>query len=151
LNFEQEKSLLEKMGLDCDVLDSGCCGMAGAFGYEKDHYDVSIQCGERVLLPAVRQASHDSLIVTDGFSCREQILQQTDRRALHIAQVMQMALHEGPDGPTHKLPEDRYVQIETTPAVPRGLLIGAGVVAAAGLWVAMRHRRQTTLLDHEEG
>src|SRR5206468_1259735 len=80
------------LGLDFQILDSGCCGMAGAFGFEKDHYDVSMNIGERVLLPTVRSASKDTLIVADGFSCREQIAQSTDRRALHLAQVLQMAL-----------------------------------------------------------
>jgi Fe-S oxidoreductase len=81
-------------GLDVRVLDTGCCGMAGAFGFEKEHYDVAMKCGERVLLPAVRAQAKDTLIVTDGFSCREQIAQATDRRALHLAEVIQMALHQ---------------------------------------------------------
>jgi hypothetical protein len=68
--------------------------MAGAFGFEKDHYDVAIACGERVLLPAVRAALGDTLIIADGFSCREQIRQTTDRIALHSAQIMKMALDQ---------------------------------------------------------
>ena len=92
LKFQEEKELLEKMGLDLDLPDTGCCGMAGAFGFEKAHYDVSIACGERVLLPAVRAAARDTLLIADGFSCREQIRQTTDRVALHTAQVMKMAL-----------------------------------------------------------
>ena len=60
LHFEQEVDLLRKAGLDCDVPDSGCCGMAGSFGYEADHYDVGLACGERVLLPSVRQCSERS-------------------------------------------------------------------------------------------
>jgi len=80
------------MGLDLDLPDTGCCGMAGAFGFEKAHYDVSIACGERVLLPAVRAAARDTLLIADGFSCREQIRQTTDRVALHTAQVMKIAL-----------------------------------------------------------
>ena len=61
------------------MLDSGCCGMAGYFGYEKgDHYDVSIKAGERVLLPAVRDAGKQTIVIADGFSCREQI-EQEDR------------------------------------------------------------------------
>ena len=80
------------MGLDLDLPDAGCCGMAGAFGFEKAHYDVSIACGERVLLPAVRAAARDTLLIADGFSCREQIRQTTDRVALHTAQVMKIAL-----------------------------------------------------------
>ncbi len=89
-----EEAVLRKLGLDYELLDSGCCGMAGAFGFEKDHYDVSIKCGERVLLPAVRNAAKDTLIIADGFSCREQIAQTTDREALHLAEVIQLALHE---------------------------------------------------------
>ncbi|MGH2461219.1 MAG: FAD-linked oxidase C-terminal domain-containing protein [Chloroflexota bacterium] len=91
-----ETTLLERMGLDFRVLDSGCCGMAGAFGFEKSHYDVSIGAGERVLLPAVRAAAPETLIITDGFSCREQIAQTTDRQALHLAEVLAMALQAGP-------------------------------------------------------
>ncbi|HEY3933542.1 MAG TPA: FAD-binding and (Fe-S)-binding domain-containing protein [Gemmatimonadales bacterium] len=93
LHFDDEVTLLKKLGIDSDVLDSGCCGMAGAFGFERgEHYRVSIACGERVLLPKVREASPDTLIVANGFSCREQIAQTTDRRALHIAEVLKMAL-----------------------------------------------------------
>ena len=70
------------------MLDSGCCGMAGPFGFERDKYTVSQTLGERVLLPAVRTADDDTLIVTDGFSCREQIAQGTGRRAVHVAEVL---------------------------------------------------------------
>ncbi|HEX5418233.1 MAG TPA: heterodisulfide reductase-related iron-sulfur binding cluster, partial [Chloroflexota bacterium] len=92
MGMEAETALLKKMGLDFQVLDSGCCGMAGAFGFEKSHYDVSIGAGERVLLPAVRATSPETLIIADGFSCREQIAQTTNRRALHLADVLRMAL-----------------------------------------------------------
>ena len=80
------------MGVDLQSLDSGCCGMAGSFGFEKDNYNVSLAVGERVLLPAVRQAAPETLIVSDGFSCREQILQITGRKAVHLAEVLQLAL-----------------------------------------------------------
>jgi Fe-S oxidoreductase len=95
LKTRADKGILDRMGLDFRVLNSGCCGMAGSFGFEAEHYDVSIKCGERVLLPAVRGASPDTLIITDGFSCREQIAQCTGRDALHLAQVLRMALREG--------------------------------------------------------
>ena len=68
--------------------------MAGSFGFERGHYDVSMKVGELVLLPAVRQASKDTLIIADGFSCREQIRQATDREALHMAQVLPLALQQ---------------------------------------------------------
>jgi Fe-S oxidoreductase len=94
MGFDAERSLLGKMGLDFVIPDSGCCGMAGSFGFEASHYDVSVRCGERVLLPEVRRADPGTLIVADGFSCREQILQGTGRKALHLAQVLQKALHQ---------------------------------------------------------
>jgi Fe-S oxidoreductase len=88
---EPLKQLLEKMGLELECPDSGCCGMAGSWGYEKGHYDVSQACGERVLFPAVRRAGTDPLVVTDGFSCKTQIEQGTGRRSLHLAEVLQRA------------------------------------------------------------
>jgi Fe-S oxidoreductase len=83
---------LRASGLTTRVLDAGCCGMAGAFGYDKQHYRVSVDVGERVLLPAVRDAPADTLIVTNGFSCREQISQLTGRRAHHMAEVLSSVL-----------------------------------------------------------
>jgi Fe-S oxidoreductase len=83
------EAVLRKAGASVQLLDSGCCGMAGPFGFEREKFQVSQAIGERVLLPAVRQATPDTLIVTDGFSCREQILQATGRRALHLAEVLQ--------------------------------------------------------------
>jgi Fe-S oxidoreductase len=62
--------------------------MAGSFGLEAESYEVSLQCGERVLLPAVRATTPDTLVVSSGFSCREQIRQTTDRRPLHPAEVL---------------------------------------------------------------
>ncbi len=94
MKFEPEEYVLRKLGLDFDHLDSGCCGMAGAFGFESKHYDISMRIGERVLLPRVREAAGDTLILADGFSCREQIEQATGRRALHLAEVLQMAMRE---------------------------------------------------------
>lgn len=95
LKFDSEHELLKRTGLDFQVLDSGCCGMAGSFGFEAGKYDVSVKIGERVLLPAVRSASADTLIIADGFSCFQQIEGLTGRKALHIAEVLQMAIREG--------------------------------------------------------
>jgi Fe-S oxidoreductase len=94
LGKDAEVDLVRKMGVACEIPDSGCCGMAGAFGFDKNHYDVSIACGERVLLPAVRSAGEDVLIVADGFSCREQIASQTKRRAIHLADLLALAIAE---------------------------------------------------------
>lgn len=95
LGMDAETALLQRLGLDVDLLDSGCCGMAGSFGFEKDKFDVSIACAERVLLPAVRDCGKDTLLIADGFSCREQIAQTTGRQALHVAQVLHMAYDQG--------------------------------------------------------
>lgn len=96
--MDDDCRLLNRLGVDYELLDSGCCGMAGGFGYEAgDHYDVSIKVGEHALLPAVRAASNDTLVIADGFSCRSQIAASSERRALHLAQVVQMALHREGD------------------------------------------------------
>ena len=84
--------MLERLGLDFQVLDSGCCGMAGSFGFEQQHYDISMKIGERVLLPSVHKADEETLIITNGFSCYEQIKQATGKESLHLAQVLKMAL-----------------------------------------------------------
>jgi Fe-S oxidoreductase len=86
--MKDEIALLSATGGKVKVLDSGCCGMAGPFGFEQKSYDVSQTLGERVLLPAVRNSGPGTVIVTDGFSCREQIAQTTDRRAVHVAEVL---------------------------------------------------------------
>lgn len=105
LDFEKTKETMRQLGVELDVLESGCCGVAGAFGYEKHHYDVSMAAGERVLLPAVRSADARTLIVTDGFSCRSQVSHATERRALHFAHLLRMALEHGPAGPDGDRPE----------------------------------------------
>lgn len=107
LNFDDEEKLLKRLGLDVDHPDSGCCGMAGAFGFETDKYELSMRIGERVLLPLVREAARDTIIVADGFSCREQIAQGTGREALHVAQVLQMAMNESAGG---DVPEQRVAE-----------------------------------------
>ena len=91
MKMTHAESLIRKMGAELQSLDSGCCGMAGPFGFERDKYSIAQAAGERVLLPAVRQASLDTIIVSDGFSCREQILQSTGRRAFHLAEAISLA------------------------------------------------------------
>jgi Fe-S oxidoreductase len=130
-----EKTLLERMGVEVEELDSGCCGMAGGWGYETGHYDVSMACGERVLLPKVREAPPETLVVADGFSCRSQIEQgKTGRRALHAAQVLALARRYGPAGPPGSHPEcaaSERPRATSNRAATRAA-VAAALVGAAG-------------------
>lgn len=93
MKMTDEETILKEMNIECETPEEGCCGMAGAFGFEKgEHYEVAIKCGEHKLLPAVREADDETLIIADGFSCREQITQKTERQPLHLAQIIQMGL-----------------------------------------------------------
>jgi Fe-S oxidoreductase len=85
----EDTDLLTSLGARVNAPDAGCCGMAGSFGFEAPHYDLSIAVGERVLLPAARKLPAGSLIVADGFSCREQLAQAAGRHALHLAELLQ--------------------------------------------------------------
>ena len=88
-----DAAVLERLGIEPEVLDSGCCGLAGSFGYEAgEHYDVSVKAAERVLMPALRNAEPGTLVVSDGFSCRSQIEHCGEAPPLHLAQVLQRAL-----------------------------------------------------------
>jgi len=148
MTFADETNLLKRLGLDYELLNSGCCGMAGSFGFESENFEVSRAVGERVLLPAVRQADDDTLIIADGFSCREQIAGLTGRGALHLAQVLEMAMHEGPDGPPGGVPERDYDALgrwepEPSPALPVAALC-LGIAAGVGLgWALSRGRRSS--------
>ena len=88
MTMKDEVRLLEATGAAVTMLDSGCCGMAGPFGFEADKYAVSQTLAERSLLPAVRAAGPDDVLVSNGFSCREQIHQNSTRRAVHLAEVL---------------------------------------------------------------
>jgi Fe-S oxidoreductase len=142
-----EKDIMDQMGVEHHHPDAGCCGMAGAFGYEKenDHYTIAMACGERLLLPEVRDAAQETLIIADGFSCQEQIEQSTDRHALHLAQVLQLAIRHGeqglagrPEAPVvqHRKREHRLAYIRAA------CLLGAGVVGGAMIAHTVRRGRQ---------
>jgi Fe-S oxidoreductase len=122
--MDAEENILRKMGVEFQAPETGCCGMAGAFGFETDHYDISMKCAGRVLLPEVRKTPGDALIITDGFSCHEQIAQATGRRPLHLAEVMQMAIRG------HDPAQDRAKTQESS--WPKVALV-AGAVAAGYL------------------
>jgi FAD/FMN-containing dehydrogenase/Fe-S oxidoreductase len=126
--FEPAKKLLERIGLKLRTPDSGCCGMAGAWGYERAHYDVSLACGERELLPAVRERG-EALVVTDGFSCKTQIEQGAHAHALHLAEVIRLAAGAG---------EAAQPQPTRTRRLARAAALAGGAVALAGFALALR-------------
>ena len=143
MGMDAEEKLLEKLGLDFEVLDSGCCGLAGSWGFEKEHYDLSMQIGERRLLPAARNAERDTLIISDGFSCKTQIEHATDRRALHIAQVIKMAMDHGSSGPAGDYPERDYPDVVLDghkPGLKMAVAAGAVMAGSALAWGLKKRR-----------
>lgn len=89
LKYEKEKDTLEDAGVEVDVLDAGCCGLAGNFGFQRGHYDVSVACAEDKLMPAIRGAAPGTLVIADGFSCRTQICDlQPGVEPQHTAQIL---------------------------------------------------------------
>ncbi len=89
MGTDPDKELMKSAGIDAEQLKSGCCGLAGNFGFEDGHYDVSRAAGERVLLPRVREADADTVVLADGFSCRTQVEQcDTGRTAMHLAELL---------------------------------------------------------------
>ena len=145
MKMTAEESLLHRLGVNFQSPAPGCCGMAGSFGFHDEHYQVSAAIGELELLPAVRSAPADWLIVADGFSCREQIAQGTGRHALHLAEVLQMALQPSVLDRDNPYPESDLVrerEAEVKASMKRAG-IGLGVLAAGSLllWAATRKRQ----------
>jgi Fe-S oxidoreductase len=91
LGFDADRALLAASGAELQVL-GGCCGLAGNFGMERGHYDVSLAVAEQALLPAVRAAGPDTVLLADGFSCRTQLAQLTDRTGRHLAELLSSRL-----------------------------------------------------------
>jgi Fe-S oxidoreductase len=144
MRMKEEQSLMEKMQLDHRVLESGCCGMAGAFGYEKDKYQVSVACGERSLLPEVRKAPVSSIIVADGFSCKEQIAQETGRHALHLAEVLRLGLEDEKKTIPTMYPESYFVQprkdAQKKSMVRAAVISGLALATLSLMWLKSRKR-----------
>jgi Fe-S oxidoreductase len=142
MKMTAEESLLRRLGVAFQSPAPGCCGMAGSFGFHDEHYEISAAIGELELLPAVRSAPDDWLIIADGFSCREQIAQGTGRQALHLAEVLQMALHTSSVGADDPYPESRLVrerEAEVKASMNRaGLGLGALAAGSLLLWAATR-------------
>jgi Fe-S oxidoreductase len=119
---DAEKRVLQRLGLDAEMLPSGCCGMAGAFGFESAKYDMSMKAAQRVLLPAVHQAADDTLVLADGFSCREQIEQGSERKTRHLAEVIAAGMGFRP-----------AEELRAAPGSTGRNLLVAGAALAAGL------------------
>ena len=143
MKMTDEESVLRKMGIDWSAPAPGCCGMAGSFGFDEEKYDLSVAIGELELLPAVRQTPADSLIIADGFSCREQIAQSTNRHSLHLAEVIATALRRplAPDGDYPETPHVRRRQAELDRSMKRSGLALAGVATGAALLWWLKSRR----------
>jgi hypothetical protein len=143
MKMTAEESLLRRLGINFESPAPGCCGMAGSFGFHAENYEVSAAIGELELLPAVRQAPNDWLIIADGFSCREQIAQGTGRHALHLAEVLQMALHPSALDKDDPYPESRLVRerdAEVIVSMKRaGTTVGALVAAGLLLYAFTRN------------
>jgi Fe-S oxidoreductase len=94
MGWDHDQQLLQAAGVDAQHLESGCCGLAGTFGYEKGHLDVSRDCAERVLLPSARAADADTTLLADGFSCRTQIhdFDSGGKEGIHLAQLLARGL-----------------------------------------------------------
>jgi FAD/FMN-containing dehydrogenase/Fe-S oxidoreductase len=142
MKMTAEESLLRRIGIDFTAPAPGCCGMAGSFGFEHDKYEVSTAIGELELLPAVRKAPADWLIIADGFSCREQIAQGTGRHALHLAEVLQMMLADPPQTPD-PFPESDHVRQreDAVRASMRRAGLGLGTLAAGTLLLSQLAKR----------
>ncbi|MGO4187403.1 FAD-binding and (Fe-S)-binding domain-containing protein [Pseudarthrobacter sp. TAF60_1] len=93
-SYDPDKAVLQKLGVDTDIIESGCCGLAGNFGFEPGHWDVSQALGERELFPKVRGKDGGTIVLADGFSCRTQVTQGTGAEASHLAEVLKLALDQ---------------------------------------------------------
>jgi FAD/FMN-containing dehydrogenase/Fe-S oxidoreductase len=144
MKMTAEESLLRRLGIDFQSPAPGCCGMAGSFGFHAEHYDISAAIGELELLPAVRSAPNDWLVIADGFSCREQVAQSTGRHALHLAEVLQMALQPSALDKDDPYPESRLIrerESEIRESMKQaGIKLGAATAAALLLWAVTRKR-----------
>lgn len=146
MKFDADRELMRRAHLDAEVLDEGCCGLAGNFGFERGHHEVSMAVAEQGVLPAVRGTAPDSMVLADGFSCRTQIEQGgTGRRALHLAEALAFGL----DG---NLPGDHPERLAVRPDRPSRTArwattatvaaLGAGAVGAASLGALRRPGRR---------
>ncbi|MFJ7219060.1 FAD-binding and (Fe-S)-binding domain-containing protein [Amycolatopsis sp. NPDC098790] len=129
MGWDADARLLSAAGVDAEQLDSGCCGLAGNFGFEKGHLGVSEACAERVLLPRVRSADPETAVLADGFSCRTQLhqLDSGGREGMHLAELLASGLAGADDVPR--------------PRRGKAAIAAVGLAAAAGIAMARRRSR----------
>ena len=138
LDATAQIKMLEALGLDVEEQAAGCCGHAGAFGYEIEHYPVSMKIGEQDLLPKVRKTPRDIIVVADGFSCRQRIKDGASRWAMHPAEVIALAL-ETSRHPERPVSERRYLEVPAalnTAALVSTAVIGASAISLLALALA---------------
>lgn len=145
MGFEVDTALMRRAGIDAAVPDSGCCGLDGNFGFEAGHHEVSMACAERVLLPAIRNATPETLVLADGFSCRTQIEQgESGRTALHLAEALYMGLAGDTGGPYPERAAQRpAIETRASRGVSVAAAVGAAGALAVGLAVLRRRRRRS--------
>jgi FAD/FMN-containing dehydrogenase/Fe-S oxidoreductase len=161
LGWATDEQLLESTGADATRLDSGCCGLAGNFGFEKGHLGVSVACAESALLPALRDADPETVILADGFSCRTQIheLDSGGREAIHLAELLartHAAQGTAPQAAGHMSAPHRDLDPGDRPAAPGSaaraaallgaLAVGAGLASAVA---AAAKRRSPRLIGND--
>ncbi len=129
LSPDAEEKILQDMGLELVKNPAGCCGVAGAFGYESNHYDTAMAIGEHDLLPLARKQNRDTLVISDGFSCRYQVKHGAHRWALHPAEVIALAHQARGENPSNA--ETRFLDPPAKPGLRDAAAIGAFVAAAA--------------------
>ncbi|WP_079159803.1 FAD-binding and (Fe-S)-binding domain-containing protein [Streptomyces griseus] len=132
MKFDADRELMRRAGIDAEVLDEGCCGLAGNFGFERGHHDLSMKIAEQGVLPAVRDASPAALILADGFSCRTQIEQGgTGRRAVHLAEALALGFGVAPADHPEKAAERPLLPRRGVRRATAAVLLAAALLAAA--------------------
>jgi len=146
--IEPEQRVLERMGASVEPVSGGCCGLAGSWGFESGKWQISLDCGEQALLPAVRDADDGTVVVANGFSCKTQIADApgVERRALHLAQVMELA-RDPKAAAKRRRPEERVYGKRPKPSLARRVVRTAGPLAATGVTAAIAINR---LLDRTD-
>jgi FAD/FMN-containing dehydrogenase/Fe-S oxidoreductase len=140
--MRSEEQALTRIGMKFELPNNGCCGLAGSFGFEAEKYALSMRIADKELTPHLLAAEDETFVVANGFSCREQAKQASDREALHLAEVMQMALHEGPSGPLGRpeaeIVERRRRDVLGTIRNSSVLLAASALVGLAAYWFLRR-------------